>query len=326
MSQSHSEQASSAPRVEDLLIDGPWQHHTVHSRGQRFHYAQCGQNSDPLVLLIHGASGGWFDWRHVMEPLADSGFRVVAVSLRGWCTSDRTPTGYRTDIAAEDMTGVIRALGHERAFVIGHDLGGFITWTMAAQEPRLVRGAVSVGAPNPLIWLNRQVINSPLQRRLMLLALQLSRTWGPGAGSPEAWADTMLELAGSDYRSSDDFQITHNFHVKSLAAGALHPAAQHTQWLARPWAPGRARWRVSLREAVNVARSIGGIPPVLLINGAEDRLPVPSVAQEEQETSLNDASLDNHTPLPHLIDGAGHFPHLEKPEEFLQAVGTMLDF
>lgn len=311
--------------MEDLLIDGPWKHQTVHSRGQRFHYAQCGRDADPLVLLIHGASGGWFDWRHVMEPLADSGYRVVAVSLRGWCTSDRTPTGYRTDIAAEDMSGVIRALGHERAFVIGHDLGGFIAWTMAAQEPRLVRGTVSVGTPNPLIWLNRQMINSPLQRRLTVLALQLSRTWGPGAGSPEAWADTMLEFAGPDYRASADFQVTHDFHVTSLAAGALHPASQHTQWLARPWAPGRSRWRVSLREAVNVSRSIGGIPPVLLINGAEDRLSQPSLVQAEQETMLNDAFLDKRILPPHILEGAGHFPHLEMPSAFIEAAGAMLD-
>lgn len=309
--------------MEDLLISGPWEHHTVHSRGQRFHYAQCGSTNDPLVLMIHGVSGGWFDWRHVMEPLANRGFRVVAVSLRGWCTSDRTPTGYRTDVAAEDMTGVIRALGHDRAFVIGHDLGGFIAWTMSAQSPRLVRGMVSVGAPNPTVWLNRLVINSPLQRRLTMLALQLGRTWGPRAVSPQAWADSMLDLVGTDYRGSGDFALTHELHVKALAAGALQPASQHALWLSRPWAPGRARWRVSLREAANVDREIGGAPPKLIVNGTEDRLSPPSLVVAEESLDDDSGLAEDRLPA-RSITGAGHFPHLERPEEFLLAVQDFL--
>ena len=77
----------------------------VHVRGQRLHVAECGASSSPLVLFLHSATGGWFDWRRVLPLLTDLPVHAVAVSLRGYGASDRTPAGYRPDAAADDATG-----------------------------------------------------------------------------------------------------------------------------------------------------------------------------------------------------------------------------
>ncbi|MDY0113473.1 MAG: hypothetical protein RBS21_04260, partial [Corynebacterium sp.] len=91
-----------APHPDEVLLDGPWTHRMVHVRGQRLHVAECGASSSPLVLFIHSATGGWFDWRRVLPLLTDLPVHAVAVSLRGYGTSDRTPSGYRPNAAADD--------------------------------------------------------------------------------------------------------------------------------------------------------------------------------------------------------------------------------
>ena len=111
-----------APHPDDVLLDGPWTHRMVHVRGQRLHVAECGASSSPLVLFLHSATGGWFDWRRVLPLLTDLPVHAVAVSLRGYGTSDRTPSGYRPDAAADDAAGLIRALGHSSAIVVGQGL------------------------------------------------------------------------------------------------------------------------------------------------------------------------------------------------------------
>lgn len=52
-------------------LTGPWRHRLIHVRGQRLHIAECGRPSDPLVLFIHGSTGGWFEWREVLPLLND---------------------------------------------------------------------------------------------------------------------------------------------------------------------------------------------------------------------------------------------------------------
>ena len=63
-------------------IDGPWHHRYVAANGARFHIAELGEG--PLVLLLHGFPQFWYAWRHQMVALADAGFRVAAMDLRGY--------------------------------------------------------------------------------------------------------------------------------------------------------------------------------------------------------------------------------------------------
>ncbi|WP_460490746.1 alpha/beta fold hydrolase, partial [Corynebacterium nasicanis] len=78
------------PSVVEL--DGPFSHELVHTRGIRLHVATAGRPEDPLVLLLHGTFGGWFEFRRVIAPLAARGFRVAAVDFRGYGLSDRPPS------------------------------------------------------------------------------------------------------------------------------------------------------------------------------------------------------------------------------------------
>lgn len=121
----------------------------MEANGVRLHVAEMG--AGPLVLLLHGFPETWYAWRHVMPRLAAAGFRAAAPDLRGYGQSSR-PHGvasYRVDVLADDVAGLLRGLGEERAFVVGHDWGGMAAWHAADAHADLIPRLVIVNAPHP---------------------------------------------------------------------------------------------------------------------------------------------------------------------------------
>src|SRR4051794_34431508 len=132
----------------ETLIDGPWRHRFIAANGARFHVAEAG--TGPLVMLLHGFPQFWWAWRHQLPALADAGYRVVAMDLRGYGASDKPPRGYDTITLAADVAGVIRALGETGAAVVGHDWGGWLAWSMPALAPRETRAVAALSMAHPL--------------------------------------------------------------------------------------------------------------------------------------------------------------------------------
>jgi pimeloyl-ACP methyl ester carboxylesterase len=119
-------------------------------------HAVIGGDGPPL-LLIHGWPGSWFYWRLVMPELARD-FEVVAVDQRGIGLSDKPEEGYDAGTLANDLLGLMNALGHERFAVVGVDTGMLIGYALAADHPdRVVRLAVGeaflpgITPPSPLV-------------------------------------------------------------------------------------------------------------------------------------------------------------------------------
>ena len=132
----------------------------------KLHYVEAGDG--PLVLLLHGFPEFWYGWRRQIAPLARAGFRVVAPDLRGYNLSSK-PDGfasYTADKLAADIRGLIRELGAESAMVVGHDWGGTVAWTLAANHPEVVDRLVILNAAHP------RKLNEGLHNLRQLL-----RTW-----------------------------------------------------------------------------------------------------------------------------------------------------
>lgn len=141
-----------------LALDGPFQHRLIHTRGTRLHIAEAGEHTAPLLLLIHDAWSGWYVFRSILQPLADAGWHAVAVDLRGFGLSDRPPSraGYSIENAVSDMTGLIQALGHNTASVIGVGAGASLGWTLATHKPERVTQLMACGALPPELERRRQ--------------------------------------------------------------------------------------------------------------------------------------------------------------------------
>ena len=97
----------------------------------------------PAVLLLHGHPQSHATWHEVAPRLVEAGYCVVATDLRGYGDSSRPPGGenhvnYSKRTMALDQVEVMRALGHERFSVIGHDRGGRVAHRMALDHPALL--------------------------------------------------------------------------------------------------------------------------------------------------------------------------------------------
>ncbi len=116
----------------DARIDGS---RVVIANGVRIHLVE--QGSGPVVLLVHGFPESWWSWRHQMRPLADAGYRAVAIDVRGYGRSSAPPAveDYRMLAHVADNVGVLDALGVGSAVIVGHDWGAPIAANSALLRP-----------------------------------------------------------------------------------------------------------------------------------------------------------------------------------------------
>lgn len=130
---------------------------SIAANGQRFHALAAGPAHGPLVVLLHGFPETSHGWRRQMGPLAAAGWRVVAPDQRGIGLSSK-PAGiasYRVHVLATDIVAIVRALGHARAQVVGHDWGGAVAWTLAMRHADVVERVAILDAPHPAAFAER---------------------------------------------------------------------------------------------------------------------------------------------------------------------------
>lgn len=111
----------------------------VEANGISLNVAILGEG--PPVLLVHGWPHTWMVWRDVMPILAAAGRRVIAPDLRGLGGSQRAADGYDLHTGADDLRGLLAALGEDRpALVAALDLGALPAFMLAMRHPDHVRG------------------------------------------------------------------------------------------------------------------------------------------------------------------------------------------
>jgi pimeloyl-ACP methyl ester carboxylesterase len=121
-------------------------HHTAQVNGTRLHYVTAGEG--PPVMLLHGWPQTWYEWRHVIDLLADE-YQVVAPDLRGFGYSAKPAAGYDAGTMAADLAALADHLGLRDVTVLGHDWGAVFGYVYAAKTPSQVRalGIVEMALP-----------------------------------------------------------------------------------------------------------------------------------------------------------------------------------
>ena len=178
----------------------------VEANGLQFHVRDEG--SGKPVILLHGFPDTGDLWRNQIPALVEGGFRVIVPDLRGRGRSSKPPavSDYRLSTIVRDVTGILDALGIERAHIVGHDWGAGVAWLTAALAPQKVDRlvAISVGAPGTgakptleelqkgwyrLLFLFEGVAEELLQRDDWFLF----RQFAPGAKDTEAYVKILSE-------------------------------------------------------------------------------------------------------------------------------------
>ena len=107
-------------------------------------YLRAGRG--PALLLLPGFPEDRTAWLPVMTRLA-ARYTVIAPDLRGVGCSSAPAARYDYPTMAEDALALTRALNLDQPYVVGHDIGGLIAYTLARLHPEAIRGAMLVEAP-----------------------------------------------------------------------------------------------------------------------------------------------------------------------------------
>lgn len=122
---------------------------TVETGGLRFACLAAGNPGDPLALCLHGFPDTAHSWRHLMPQLAAAGYYAVAPFMRGYAPTEVPADGlYQTGALVRDVNALHDALGGgSDAVLIGHDWGALAAYGAAAHRPGYWRKVVTGAVP-----------------------------------------------------------------------------------------------------------------------------------------------------------------------------------
>ncbi|MDX2939550.1 alpha/beta fold hydrolase [Streptomyces ipomoeae] len=125
--------------------------HITTAHGTRLFYDTFGDTAHPPLVLLEGLGSQMIGWREEFcALLVEQGFRVVRLDNRDAGRSDRFDRNYALRDMAQDVAGLIDALGLGSAHIVGQSMGGMIAQELAIHWPDLVRSlTLFYTAPNP---------------------------------------------------------------------------------------------------------------------------------------------------------------------------------
>jgi pimeloyl-ACP methyl ester carboxylesterase len=270
---------------------------TAELHGREISYLGGGEG--PVLLMIHGIAVSSEHWRDVLEPLADK-HTVIAPDLPGHGMSGGGPGDYSLGNLATGLRDLLLSLGHERATLVGHSLGGGIAMQFAYQFPEMVERLVLVSSGG----LGPEV--SPVLRAAAL----------PGADLFIAATASMGEKAGSAItRGMAAVGMRPGPDVAEVARGyaALAEPQRRKAFLATLRSVvGTKGQQVSASDRLYLAEEV----PVLIVWGARDPI-IPARHGEEAHRMLPGSQLE-------IFEGAGHLPQVEQPLRFIAVLEQFL--
>jgi pimeloyl-ACP methyl ester carboxylesterase len=289
--------ASGQRRRPTLSELKPRQHEIV-LHGHRVSYRTAGDGV-PVVLLIHGIVGCAEQWDQVVPLLAER-YTVVAPDLLGHGQSAKPRGDYSLGAYAASVRDLLVALGHRRATVVGHSLGGGVAMQFAYEYPpfaeRLV--LVSSGGLGREVDLMLRAATLP-GSEVVLPLIAHERLHGVGGalvgllGRLGLQAGTDLAEMARGYGSLADAGARQAF-IHSLRA-VLDIGGQ----------------RVSATDRLYLAALL----PSLIIWGGQDPL-IPVEHARVASHGLPNSRLE-------VFEDCGHFPQLHDPVRFAL---TLIDF
>lgn len=271
------------------------------SNGIAFHAYVDGPQDGPLVLLLHGFPELARSWFLQIPVLANAGYRVVAPDMRGYGGTDKQGP-YDLWTLSADVAGLVKAMGREKAIVIGHDWGAGVAWATAILQPQVVEQLGILNCPHPSV-LAKQIFSSPAQLAKSWYMFFFQLPWLPEflttRGNGAAIAKSLR--GGSKIRDHWTREELKPYSESFVQPGAATGAIGYY----------RAAFRTPLKfEKAALANRITA--PTRIIWGAEDQfLGRNSIDQQKMRPYF----ADGNAPVIELIEGAGHFVQNEAPDQ-----------
>jgi len=266
----------------------------VSLHGQEIAYEEA-PGSGPVLVLIHGIGSNSATWDTVVPLLVEAGAHVVRVDLPGHGSSGKGRGDYSLGAIASTMRDLLDALGHERAVLVGHSLGGGVAMQFAYQFPQRCQGLVLVASGG----LGREA------------SLPLRAATLPGAGLVLPLITHERALVGMSWLGQALAVVGIRPHV--LTEDAVHALRD----LSDP--DVQKAFLATLRSVVDVSgqrvSALSKLPatahiPTLLVWGDQDPI-LPIQHGRDANALISGSRLV-------VFPGAGHEPHRHDPERFAE--------
>lgn len=250
----------------------------------KLHYVESGQGMP--VVLLHGFPFDHRIWQAQQAALSTD-YRVIAPDLRGHGQSPVPEGVYSMDAMAADVIALLDQLGIEKAVWVGHSMGGYITMAALRYAPSRFSGMVLVAT---------QPLADTTERRVQRLE--------------------SAKLAEKQGSSTIAFSMMGVLFSPTVEGGS--PMAQGVYEIMVNTPPmgvaGALRGMADRPDSTDTLRKIS--IPTLVIAGREDQIIKLDIA-EQMAANIPAARLVT-------IEGSGHLPMIEKPDETIAALREFL--
>lgn len=274
---------------------------TVTANGLEFAALTAGSHdvSRPLALCLHGFPDTAWTYRYLLPELAQAGFRAVAPFMRGYAPTGVPEDGaFQTGALSTDAIALHEALGgDDRAVIVGHDWGAMATYGAAVHAPERWRRVVALAVP-PMPVAAGLFFNFDQLKRSFYIFLFQSALAETAVGMNDLefiarlWADWSPGYDGRE----DVAHVRDSLRTSANLTSAIgyYRAMFNPEHLQEKYAAIQA--------------STFGVPsqPTLYLHGKTDGALGPECVMTAGDV-LNDQSRFD------LIDGVGHFLHVEQP-------------
>jgi len=261
----------------------------------------------PLVLCLHGFPDSATSWNPLLLALADAGYRAVAPFMRGFAPTGPSPDdSYQIADLARDANALHEALGGGPAMVVGHDWGAPAAYGAAILAPERWRAVVGMAVP-PWGAMGRALVGNleQVQRSWYMFVFQhplaehlvtandaefierLWSQWSPNLNNPRALNDAKNALRGEGCVAA-----ALGYYRAALGDAHRDPRRADEQRLIDVGSPTQ---------------------PLRYLHGADDGCVGIDVARDAATRAPRDADVQ-------IVDEAGHFLHLERPDLVAAAV------
>jgi pimeloyl-ACP methyl ester carboxylesterase len=230
--------------------------------------------------------------------------------MRGYGASDKPPRGYDGYTMAADVTGLIRALGERSADLVGAGYGGMMAWTAASFHPKMVRNLIVCGAAHPL-RLRSSLVTDPrgqIASATPVLKFQIPRYEHVLTRDDAVMIGEFLRnWGGPNWVRSAGFA---DYERKCRDAMQI-PQVAFCALEAYRWAFRSVLRLHGYRFVKLLQQPI--VTPTLQLHGALDPAVLPRTAQGSSRYVIARYEW-------RLLDGVGHFPHVEAPDQVSGAI------
>lgn len=254
----------------------------------------------PLAVLVHGFPDTPYTWRHLGPMLADAGYRVVATWLPGYREAATGPISVGTYV--RHVLDVAKSHGgDQRSVLIGHDWGAISGYGAVVTDSAAFRAYVALAVP-PTPAIGAGLFRYQQLRRSFYIWFIQQVGLAEGALLEPGFWESLWSDWSPGYDAGEDIEVLRRHVTAQTIAGVVGPyRASFNPDFADP-------------DAITEAMAAYGAPPIptLYLHGANDG----AMGAE----LLDDLAADVSTYLPapgsafELVDGVGHFLHLERPE------------